>query len=369
MLRSLFIGQNFILITIDLLYIFMRQVARILKENMEPAIEVKQLTKVYDGKVNALDGVDLTVKAAGIFALLGPNGSGKTTLMRVLTTQFRPTAGVARAFGYDVVKDDAKVRKIIGYVPQEMSVWTDITGFENLLIYAKIYGVSSSQRQKNIWDALQSMGLEEVANGPVKKYSGGMIRRLEIACALLIKPKILFLDEPTLGLDPSARKAVWENLRIFKKEYGTTVFFNTHYMDEADLYSDEVAIINKGKIVKFGTASELKRSLRSEIISISLADRAIDSVHCSAADAHPKLESRILDNIKALNLVDDAIAHDSVLDVVVEDGEIALPAIIEILRSEGISLERIRMKRPTLDDVFLRYAGMRHAKDGVQNAG
>ena len=150
--------------------------------------------------------------------------------------------------------------------------------------------------KKNIWDALQSMGLEEVANGPVKKYSGGMIRRLEIACALLIKPKILFLDEPTLGLDPSARKAVWENLRRFKKEYGTTVFFNTHYMDEADLYSDEVAIINKGKIVKFGTASELKSSLRSEIISISLAGRGTDSVHYSAAAATPRLESRILVN-------------------------------------------------------------------------
>ena len=333
---------------------------------MESAIEIEQLTKVYDNKVNALDGVDLTVKAADIFALLGPNGSGKTTLMRVLTTQFRPTAGVARVFGYDVVKDDAKVRKIIGYVPQEMSVWTDITGFENLLIYAKIYGVSSGQRKKSIWEALQSMGLDEVANGLVKKYSGGMIRRLEIACALLIKPRILFLDEPTLGLDPSARKAVWENLRSFKKECGTTVFFNTHYMDEADLYSDEVAIINKGKIVKFGTASELKHSLHGEIISISLADRGTDSKHPSAAAAPPRLESRILEMIKALNLVDDAVVHDSVLDVVVEDGEVALPAIIEVLRSEGISLESIRATRPTLDDVFLKYAGMRHAKESIR---
>jgi ABC-2 type transport system ATP-binding protein len=340
----------------------MRQVARVRKMNMVSAIEIEQLTKVYDGKVNALDGVDLTVKAAGIFALLGPNGSGKTTLMRVLTTQFRPTAGVAHAFGYDVVKDDAKVRKIIGYVPQEMSVWTDITGFENLLIYAKIYGVSSILRKKIIWDALQSMGLDEVANGPVKKYSGGMIRRLEIACALLIKPRILFLDEPTLGLDPSARKAVWENLRSFKKEYGTTVFFNTHYMDEADLYSDEVAIINKGKIVKFGTASELKHSLHSEIISISLADHATDSKHPSTAAAPLRLGSGILENIKALNFVDDVVINNSVLDVVVEDGEVALPAIIEVLRCEGILPVRIRATRPTLDDVFLKYAGMRQAK-------
>jgi ABC-2 type transport system ATP-binding protein len=340
----------------------MRQVARVGALNMESAIEIEQLTKVYDRKVSALDGVDLTVKAASIFALLGPNGSGKTTLMRVLTTQFPPTAGVARAFGYDVVKDDAKVRKIIGYVPQETSVWTDITGFENLLIYAKIYGVSSSLRKKIICDALQNMGLDEVANGIVKKYSGGMIRRLEIACALMIKPRILFLDEPTLGLDPSARKAVWGSLRSFKKEYGTTVFFNTHYMDEADLYSDEVAIINKGKIVKFGTAGELKHSLHSEIISISLADRGNNSEHPSAAAALPRLESRILEMIKALNFVDDAVLHDSVLDIAVEDGEVALPAIIEVLRHEGISLERIRATRPTLDDVFLKYAGMRHVK-------
>jgi ABC-2 type transport system ATP-binding protein len=269
--------------------------------------------------------------------------------------------GLAHAFRYDVVKDDDKVRKIIGYVPQEMSVWTDITGFENLLIYAKIYGVSSLQRKKAIWDALQNMGLEDVANGPVKKYSGGMIRRLEIACALLIKPKILFLDEPTLGLDPSARKAVWENLRSFKKEYGTTVFFNTHYMDEADLYSDEVAIINHGKIIKTGTASELKRSLHGEIISIRMANNKTDSLHPSIAPL--KLESNILTKIRALNFVDDVIIHDCVMDVAVENGEVAMPLIIDVLRSEGISLEWIRSTRPTLDDVFLKYAGMRHMQD------
>ena len=333
------------------------------------AIEIKQLTKVYDRKVKALAGVDLTIKDAGIFALLGPNGSGKTTLIRILTTQFRPTSGVALVFGYDVVRDDDKVRKIIGYVPQEMSVWTDISGYENLLIYAKIYGVPSGQREKNIWEALQIMGLDEVANRQVKKYSGGMVRRLEIACAMLIKPKILFLDEPTLGLDPSARKAVWENLRSFKKEHGAAVFFNTHYMDEADLYSDEVAIINKGRIVKLGTASELKRSLQSEIIAISLAAPGADSKHhLCAASVHPGLESAVLDKIRALNFVDNADIRCSVLHVAVEDSETALPPIIEVLRSEGIALERIATARPTLDDVFLKYAGLRYAKDEEQDA-
>jgi ABC-2 type transport system ATP-binding protein len=307
------------------------------------AIETRQLTKIYDGKTKALDGVDLKVNPAEVFAFLGPNGSGKTTLMRILTTQFRPTSGEAYNFGLDVVKSGAAVRKMIGYVPQETSVWADISGFENLLIYSKIYGVPSSRRKKSILDALSSMGLEEVAKRMVKTYSGGMVRRLEIACALLVKPKILFLDEPTIGLDPSARKAVWENLTSFKKEYGTTVFFNTHYMDEADLYSDEIAIINKGKIAKSGTASQLKHSLRSEILQF----------HSN----HDGIDEYILRNIKELAFVRDAVLCDSRLDVFVEDAESDLPLVIEALRSEGVSIERISTTRPTLDDVFLRYAG------------
>ncbi len=157
---------------------------------MTIAIEVKSLVKIYDGNVRALDGVDLKVKAGDVFALLGPNGSGKTTLMRILTTQFKPTSGEAYIFGLDVVRRDAEVRKVISYVPQETSVWTDISGYENLLIYAKIYGLPSSDRKKVIWDALESMGLDAVANNLVKTYSGGMIRRLEMACAMLIRPKV-----------------------------------------------------------------------------------------------------------------------------------------------------------------------------------
>jgi ABC-2 type transport system ATP-binding protein len=312
------------------------------------AIEARRLKKVYEGRTKALDGVDLQVKPSEVFALLGPNGSGKTTLMRILTTQFRPTSGEARNFGLDVVKSDREVRRMIGYVPQETSVWADISGFENLLIYSKIYGVPSSRRKKSIQDALSSMGLEEVAKRMVKTYSGGMVRRLEIACALLVKPKILFLDEPTIGLDPSARKAVWENLTSFKKEYGTTVFFNTHYMDEADLYSDEIAIIDKGKIVKSGTPSELKHSLRSEILQFHFNHH--DSNHDGTCE-------EVLRTVKSLAIVRDAVLSDSRLDVFVEDGETALPPIVEALRSRGASIERISARRPTLDDVFLRYAG------------
>lgn len=311
------------------------------------AIEVKQLTKVYNGDVKALDGVDFSVNAGDVFAMLGPNGSGKTTLMRILTTQFKPTSGEAYIFGLDVAKNDSQIRKIISYVPQEISVWNDITGFENLLIYAKVYGLPSKNRKQIIWDALDSMGLNEVANNLVKTYSGGMIRRLEIACAMMIRPKLLFLDEPTLGLDPSARKAVWENMTSFKKECGTTVFFNTHYMDEADLYSDKIAIINRGKMVKFGTASELKHSLRREVIRFSLRNHGVDE--------------GVLKKIGSSGFVNDVFIHNSRLDVVVEDAETALPDVIELLRTEGISVTKISMSRPTLDDVFLEYAGSIHS--------
>jgi ABC-2 type transport system ATP-binding protein len=314
------------------------------------AIEVRQLVKIYAGKVKALDGVDFTVNAGDIFALLGPNGSGKTTLMRILTTQFKPTSGEAYIFGFDVVKNDSEVRKSIGYVPQETSVWTDITGFENLLIYAKIYGIPSNHRKNIIWDALVSMGLDAIANNLVKTYSGGMIRRLEIACAMIIKPKLMFLDEPTIGLDPSARKIVWEKLTSFRKDYGTTIFFNTHYMDEADLYSDEIAIMDKGKMVKFGTASELKHSIRRDVIQFNLSNHGVDEI--------------VLKKIRNMDFVSDVAIHNSELKVVVEDAETALPDIMEILRTDGITVAKISTTRPTLDDVFLKYAGTMHLPSG-----
>jgi len=317
------------------------------------AIEVRQLVKIYAGKVKALDGVDFTVNAGDIFALLGPNGSGKTTLMRILTTQFKPTSGEAYIFGFDVVKNDSEVRKNIGYVPQETSVWADISGFENLLIYAKIYGIPSNHRKNIIWDALVSMGLDAIANNLVKTYSGGMIRRLEIACAMIIKPKLMFLDEPTIGLDPSARKIVWEKLTSFRKDYGTTIFFNTHYMDEADLYSDEIAIMDKGKMVKFGTASELKHSIRRDVIQFNLGNHGVDEI--------------VLKKIRSLDFVSDVAIHNSELKVVVEDAETALPDIMEILRTDGITVAKISTTRPTLDDVFLKYAGTMHLPSSISS--
>jgi ABC-2 type transport system ATP-binding protein len=238
----------------------------------------------------------------------------------------------------------------VGYVPQEMSVWTDVSGYENLLIYAKIYGVPSPKRREVIGYALKKMGLSGVANHLVKTYSGGMIRRLEIACTMLTKPKILLLDEPTIGLDPSARKAVWEELTSIRKEYGSTIFFNTHYMDEADLYSDEIAIINEGKIVKLGTAEELKRSVGGEVIVFSVKGNSVGE--------------KVLGKVRGLSLVNDVIADNSGLSVVAKDAETVLPNVMEVLRVEGISVTKISITKTTLDDVFLKYAGTRLESGG-----
>lgn len=319
-------------------------VAGTVGKTMELAVEVRDLVKVYERNSRALDGVNLKVEAGKVFALLGPNGAGKTTLMRILTTQLKPNSGESFVFGLNADKDGDKVRRLVSYIPQEMSVWTDISGYENLLVYAKIYDIPSHERGKIISDALESMGLRDVANNLVRTYSGGMIRRLEIASAMLIKPRILFLDEPTIGLDPSARKTVWEQLTYFKKEYGATVFFNTHYMDEADLYSDQIAIIDRGKIVTSGTAEELKHSVGGEVIRFSTGNQVSDDVS---------------NKVRGLDMVSDVITSDSELTAVVKDAETGLPEIMEALRNENVTVVKVSITKPTLDDVFLKYAGTR----------
>jgi ABC-2 type transport system ATP-binding protein len=316
----------------------------------EVAVQVRNLVKVYDGKVRALDGVNLTVEAGKAFALLGPNGAGKTTLIRILTTQLNATAGEAYVFGLNVARDGGKIRRLISYVPQEMSVWTDISGYENLLVYAKIFGVPSQEREKIINEVLENMDLTQVKHNLVSTYSGGMIRRLEIASAMLIKPRIMFLDEPTIGLDPAARKVVWERLTFFKKEYGVTIFFNTHYMDEADLYADDIAIINQGKIVATGSAEELKRSLGGEIILFRLEGSNL------------KLE--LVKKIKEQSFVKDVMLDNSNLSVLVDNAEVALPHVMDVLRNEGLTASKVSITKPTLDDVFLKYAGIRLEETG-----
>lgn len=309
------------------------------------AVDVQQLIKVYQGKVRALDGIDVSVEEGKVFAMLGPNGAGKTTLMRILTTQIKPTGGTARVFGLDVTKDGSKVRRLISYVPQEMSIWTDISGYENLLIYAKIYGIPPSERGSIIEGALEKMGMTSVKKNLVKTYSGGMTRRTEIACALIIKPKVIFLDEPTIGLDPSARTVVWKELMEFKKEYNTTIFFNTHYMDEADQYADQIMLINTGKVITQGTASELKHSMEGEIVSIETRD--------------PSTNDGVADIIHQLDITRNVTVENDELRVLVQDAETGMPIILDHLRDNNILISKLGIIKPSLDDVFLKYVGTR----------
>ncbi len=223
------------------------------------AIEAEGLTKVFSLH-RAVDGVSLSIKEGEIFGLVGPNGAGKTTTIRMLTTILPPTAGTARIYGYDIIRQAHGVRKLTGYVPQAISADGDLTGYENLLIFAKLLGIPKRLRQQKISETLQAMGLEEAAHKKVRYYSGGMVRRLEIGQAMLVQPRVLFLDEPTIGLDPAARLTVWEILKNFRQQFSLTILLTTHYMEEAEVLCDRLAIMNNGKIAASGTVEELKKA-------------------------------------------------------------------------------------------------------------
>jgi len=224
-------------------------------------VETSGLTRRF-GRLTAVDGLNLAVAPGEIFGLLGPNGAGKTTVIKMLTTLLPPTAGTAVVAGYDVRRQPARVRASIGYVPQLISVDGALSGYENLLIFAKLYGVPRAVRRGRIADALDFAGLSEAARREVRGYSGGMVRRLELAMAMLHRPKVLFLDEPTVGLDPVARQAVWQQVRLLAREYGMTLFLTTHYMEEAELLCGRIMILNLGRVAAAGSPAELKQSIQ-----------------------------------------------------------------------------------------------------------
>ncbi|HVG18085.1 MAG TPA: ATP-binding cassette domain-containing protein [Blastocatellia bacterium] len=223
-------------------------------------LETQALTRKF-GKLTAVDAMNISVEQGEVFGLLGPNGAGKTTAIKMLTTLLPPTSGVASVGGFDVAHDASSVRRLIGYVPQTISVDGSLTAYENLLIFAKLYDIPARERKRRVGDALAFMGLTDAADKLVRQYSGGMIRRLEIAQSTLHRPLILFLDEPTVGLDPVARKAVWEHIGRLRGDYNTTIFLTTHYMEEADSLCSRVAIMHLGKVVVADAPSRLKASL------------------------------------------------------------------------------------------------------------
>lgn len=223
-------------------------------------LETQQLTRRF-GQLTAVDGLTISVDAGEVFGLLGPNGAGKTTAIKMLTTLLPPTSGNATIAGFDVVRHAADVRRLIGYVPQMLSADGSLTGYENLLIFAKLYDLPRAGRERQVRDALAFMGLAEAGDKLVRDYSGGMIRRLEIAQSMLHQPRLLFLDEPTVGLDPLARIAVWEHIAQLRTEHDTTILLTTHFMEEADSLCSRVAIMHLGRVAALGTPTELKMSL------------------------------------------------------------------------------------------------------------
>lgn len=306
----------------------------------QPAIEVKNLTKSF-GNFTAVNGISFHVDKGEIFGLLGPNGAGKTTTVRCLLTLTKPNHGGIKVFDIDALKNPQQVRQLCGYVPQEVSVDGDLTGYENLLLYAKLYGIPHALRKKRIEEALKFMGLTDRANNLVKTYSGGMMRRLEIAQVLVNQPKVLFLDEPSIGLDPAAKRMIWDYIIRLREDFDTTILLTTHDMLEADELCDRIAIMNLGEIVVTGSPQQLKASLGGDVVSIATANT-------DCASILSQLGYQLL-----------ARSSDSTCDLVVNNGEQAIPRILEELKRHGVTANSVSIKRATLDDVFLSYAGTR----------
>lgn len=306
-----------------------------------PSIEISNLTKLY-GTNRALEKVSFQVEEGEIFGLLGPNGAGKTTLIRILTTILLPTSGSAKVAGYDVISQSSQVRRLIGVVSQAMTTDLDLTARENLDIYGQFFEVPKRERLEKIEYLLDIVGLKGHGNELVASYSGGMRRRLEIARGLIHRPKILFLDEPTLGLDPQSRLVVWELIRRFTKHDNITLFLTTHYMEEAEMICNRVAIIDSGKIVALDSPDRLKQEIPgSDIIELTLSS----------------MPSGIVDALLAISGVRKVELNGLIAKINSDDGAHLLPSIIDELRRHDIVIEDISMRQLTLEDVFIRYTG------------
>lgn len=296
-------------------------------------VEIENLTKIYNGLI-AVNSINLNVDEGEIFGLLGPNGAGKTTTLLMLTTLIKPTSGTAKISGFDIIKQADKVRKSIGIVFQEPSSDDILTGYENLKLHALLYDMPKELIEKRIEEVLELVDLTKRRDDLVKKYSGGMRRKLEIARGLMHHPKVLFLDEPTLGLDPKSRQDIWHYIEKLVREEKITVIITTHYMEEADRLCDRLGIMDHGKIVVSDTPKELKRKLGNEVI-------------------HLKMKNPDINALKSLNYVKGITKTRDRISLIVENASKNLPEILKIIKG----VEYVEMHMPTLNDVFLHYTG------------
>src|SRR5438128_6602434 len=309
------------------------------------AIQVSQLTKTFDGHT-AVSDLSFQVYAGEIFGLLGPNGAGKSTTLRTLITLLMPTSGTASILGHDTVREADVVRRLIGYVPQERAIDRFLTGREHLQLLGALYHLSKAHAAARIDEVLSLVGLAHKADEVARNYSGGMKRKLDIACGLIPSPKVLFMDEPTLGLDVESRLKIWDHIRELKAR-GITILLTTNYLDEADQLCDRLAIIDGGRVKAIGAPNELKSGLGGDVVTLTLAPGDLDKVE-GLAQA-----------LKAQEGVRAVSVKQNVLDIRVTSPEQTLPAILNQVVARRCQLEFVDYHRPRLDDVFLAHAGRR----------
>jgi ABC-2 type transport system ATP-binding protein len=311
------------------------------------AIVVDELRKRY-GDVQALDGVSFAVREGEVFGLLGPNGAGKSTTVRSLVTLTTPDSGSASVAGHDVLREQNAVRRMIGYVPQDSGVDELGTGRENLMLQGRVQGMGGKDLRARTATLLELVGITEAADRIVKTYSGGMRRRLDIALGLVHRPRVLFLDEPTTGLDPEARVVMWEEVSRLAQAESLTILLTTHYLEEADQLADRLAIVSQGKVVVEGTPGELKAGLRGDAVHVEVENGVIDEAR------------RILATVGA---APEQVLEGRTIVSRVENGGRALPGIISALETAGIPVASVSLSRPSLDDVYLHFTGREFASE------
>ncbi|HZP51122.1 ATP-binding cassette domain-containing protein [Actinocrinis sp.] len=307
------------------------------------AVDAKELVKTYKGGVEAVRGISLQIPAGSVFGLLGPNGAGKSTVVKMLTTLSAPTAGAATVAGHDVVRDPAAVRRAIGCVAQESGVDVQATGRENLMLQGRIYGLRGRELSLQTIELLDRFALTDAADRLVKTYSGGMKRKLDVAMGLIHQPSVLFLDEPTTGLDPEARAEMWEQIKELAWDRGLTILLTTHYLEEADQLAQRLAIIDKGRVVIEGSPDELKAELHGDAITLELG---------SDADVE-----RGRDLLGEMTVVKEVAQDGRILRARAADGAGTVPGLIGALDAAGITVTAVTVARPSLDDVYLRHTG------------
>jgi ABC-2 type transport system ATP-binding protein len=313
---------------------------------MSDIIEVADLVLVYSDGTKAIEGISFTVREGEFFGFLGPNGAGKSTTIKILTTLLKKTAGQVRVAGFDIKKDQSEIRKVIGVQSQETTVDGDLTGRENLVLQGHFHQMDNDKINARVSELLKLVELENVAEKHARNYSGGMKKRLDLASALVHKPKLLFLDEPTTGLDPQSRSTIWEYLERLNKEEGITIFLTTQYLEEADRLCKRLSIIDHGKIVAQGSPAELKNEVGADSIKISLENCKRD-------------QSRAKELLKSLNDVNEIVDSEECIIVYAKNAGLLIPDIVRALDSSDISLKSVTFASPSLDDVFMKHTGRR----------